>query len=286
MADSLFYTGFSVPLLDYLVKTVILDHGFQINTHTHPVLLYSCMALANGVYLVSHNLYRGLSRGAVYGNFFRSILSIPIAVGLNAAAGGILRLYGVPGIDGILQKWAAIISKAASDLVAGLIEGTADRTHNIQMRYRDYRNRFALLLDTYARLELLFPEAGVLEILGAPEKFMHSSRPEARDLKRLVIVCALDLLYFWMYQPRARSALRSLLAELSGDEKQIVLRLQFILLRQRTISRLFIDGILGKDFSRALSFYLDRYPEYLRTLSEGADVQIPEEWKNATPPGR
>jgi len=281
ISDSLFFTGFSVPLLEILVKTVILDRGFGVNTANHPVLLYAFMALANGVYLVSHNLYRGLPRAAVYGNFFRSILSIPIAVGINAAAGGTLRLAGVSGIDDVLQRWAAIISKAASDLVAGVIEGAADRAQNISMRYRDYRNRLALLFDTYTKLELLFPETPVMEIITSPERFMHSDTPGARDLKRLIIVCALDMLYFWMYQPRAHSAFRSLLDELSDDERQILVRSQFILLRRRSISRMVIDGILGGDFARALAFYLDRTPEYLRMLSRRRDVEIPAEWKNA-----
>ena len=188
-------------------------------------------------------------------------------------------------IDQILQKWAAIISKAASDLVAGFIEGMADRYQNIQMRQRDYRNRFSLMFNSYAGLELLFPDAKVLEVLESPEKFMHSNHPRARDMERRIIVCALDLLYFWMYQPRARSALRALLKDLSTEEKQILLRSQFILLRQRTISLLLVDGILGRNFSRALAFYLDRYPNYLRTLTKMREVEIPTEWAEAAPAG-
>ena len=84
IADSLLFTGFSVPLLDFLAKTVILDNVFNINTTTQPVALYTFMALTNGVYLSSHNAFRGLPRGAVVGNFFRSILSIPIAILFNS----------------------------------------------------------------------------------------------------------------------------------------------------------------------------------------------------------
>jgi len=94
ITDSLLFTGFSVPLLDYVVKTLILDHGFGITTVTHPVLLYAFLALANGIYLSSHNLFRGLPKGAVYGNFFRSIISIPVAIGLNMAVGSALISWG------------------------------------------------------------------------------------------------------------------------------------------------------------------------------------------------
>jgi hypothetical protein len=95
ITDSLMYTGFSVPLLDYLVKTVILDRGFGITTATHPLLLYTFMVVANGIYLSSHNILRGLPQAAVYGNFFRSIVSIPVALLINLAAGSVLSVVGV-----------------------------------------------------------------------------------------------------------------------------------------------------------------------------------------------
>jgi len=43
---------------------------------------------------------------------------------------------------------------------------------------------------------------------------------------------------------------------------------------------MFIDGILGNDFPRPLSFYLERYPEYLeriKTLVFGRDGGEPSE---------
>ncbi len=133
LTDSLLFTGFSVPLLDYLVKTVFLDRMFGITTATNPTILYSVMAIANGIYLSSHNVFRGLPKGAILGNLFRSILSIPLAIAFNAAIGGILFEEGIPSISDVLQKWAAVISKSASDCVAGIIEGLADRYENIRV---------------------------------------------------------------------------------------------------------------------------------------------------------
>ena len=95
LTDSLLYTGFSVPLLDYLVKTVILDRGCGITTATHPYTLYTVMALANGVYLSSHNALRGFPRAVIAGNFFRSVLSIPIAIAFNSVAAAVLTAAGV-----------------------------------------------------------------------------------------------------------------------------------------------------------------------------------------------
>ena len=268
IADSLLFTGFSVPLLDYLTKTVVLERMFGITIATQPTLLYTFMAIVNGLYLSSHNAFRGLPRGAVLGNFFRSALSIPIAVALNFTAGWLLSAAGAVVVTEILQKWAAIISKSASDLVAGLIEGTADRFKNIRMRSREYKKKLTELLAIYAQLELLFPEANTYELLEDPRKFRRKASIEARDLEKIIIIHALDLLYFWMYQPRARGALKQLLNTINEEERHVLITSQFTLLRQRDISQLFIDGILGNDFARALSFYLSRYPEYLEDMKK------------------
>jgi len=266
VADSLLFTGFSVPLLDYLVKTVILDRMFNITTATHPAILYSMIALANGIYLSSHNAFRGLPKGAIYGNFFRSVLSIPIAVAINYAAESMLLSCGVMGAAGALQKWAAIISKTASDIMAGIIEGSADRYNNIQLRFREYRKKLSDLLDIYAQLELLFPDSRPLQVLNHPQEVRNRANTEAQDLEKIICIHALDELYFWMYQPRARSALHQLLNSITEEERHIWVTSQFTLQRQREISQMFIDGILGHDFARALSFYLSRYSEYLESM--------------------
>jgi hypothetical protein len=266
ITDSLLFTGFSVPLLDYLVKTVILDRGFGITTQTSPVLLYTFMALANGIYLSGHNIFRGLPKGAVYGNFFRSILSIPVAILLNAGIGGILTMSQTAGVNDILQKWAAIISKAASDFVAGFIEGTADRYKNIRMRLREYKNKFRDLLEIYAQLELLYPDVESFKILDRTSGVNRKANAEARDLEKIVMIHAMDMLYFWMYQPRSRVAFPQFLRTLSEDERHILVSSQFTLQRHREISQMFIDGILGINFPRPLSFYLSSYEEYLEQI--------------------
>ena len=266
IADSLLFTGFSVPLLDYLVKTVLLDRLFGVTTTTNPVLLYAIMGLVNGIYLSSHNAFRGLPKGAVFGNLFRSILSIPVAIGINVAIGGLLSLAGFAGVENILQKWAAVISKAASDFVAGIIEGAADRYQNIQVRLRDYKLKLAQLFEAYTELEVRFPESEVTELLKTPEKFGDIRNEEVRDLQKIITVNGLDLLYFWMYQPRAREALTAQLKKLSPLERDIFLASQTVLRKQREITLLFADGLVGEKFSKALSFYLDHSKNYLAAI--------------------
>ncbi len=264
--DSLLFTGFSVPLLDYLVKTVFLNRMFGVTTATNPALLYTVIALTNGVYISSHNIFRGFQHGAIVGNFFRNVLSIPLALAFNSLIGVILFEAGATGINDVLNKWAAVISKAASDCVAGVIEGLADRYENIRIRTIDYNAKLGQLFDAYAQLEVLFPETDVLSMLESPKKLINTLSAEAQDLERVIIINALDLLYFWMYQPRARSVLQDRIQRMSEEERQIFIRSQYILQRQREISKLFLDGIIGRNFSPGLAFYLNRHEEYLESL--------------------
>ncbi len=268
LTDSLLFTGFSVPLLDYLVKNLALHQGLGVTTASHPMLLYAVMALVNGVYLTSHNLFRGLPKEAAFANFFRSVLSIPVAYGFNEMIGGTMVLAGVVQVDVLLQSWAAVISKTASDCVAGVIEGSVDRAKNIRERMNDYRQKLRQFLDVYARVEMLFPESEVLDLLQRPEDWYHSEDEETRELIKILIVNSLDLLYFWMYQPRAHTAFRNFLQDMSEDERHVLIKAQSILKMEREISQMFIDGILGRNFSNPLAFYLNRSGEYLRAVEK------------------
>jgi hypothetical protein len=262
-----------VPLLDYLVKTVLLDQGFGVTTATNPVLLYTVMGLANGIYISSHNIIRGLPRGAAVGNFFRSILAIPMAILLNTLIGAILGVFGVVDVSGALQKWAAIISKFASDCVAAVIEGVADRQTNIQARLSAYKTKISQLFKVFSRLDLLFPEEDVLEMLHHPKSMMRTLSSEAAELEKVTIVNALDLMYFWMYQPRARKALAAMTEDMSQEEWLIFFRSQLVLKRHKEIAQVFVDGLVGKYFSRALSFYLDQSEQYLLDLQKLGEVR-------------
>lgn len=263
LAESLMFTGFSVPLLDYLIKTLLLDRAMGINTATSPALLYAAIALANGLYISTHNLLRELPREAVVGNFFRSLLAIPLAIGLSAALVPTLSFVGVTDPLTELQAWAAVITKLASDLVAGVIEGLADRRHNIRQRLADYGTKLRDFFEAFNRLELLLPGTDVLALLHSPKELLRTVREEAAGLEKTLILHTLDLLYFWMYQPRARTALRRVLRSLSADERHVVLHAGRLLTREREISGFLLHGAAGERFGRALAFYLSYAPAYM-----------------------
>jgi hypothetical protein len=74
------------------------------------------------------------------------------------------------------------------------------------------------------------------------------------------------MLFFWMRQPRARPAFLRLLAAASPEERQIIIRTQFLLERQRKIGQMLLDGLVGKQFSAPLAFYLDKSKGYLEDM--------------------
>ena len=102
----------------------------------------------------------------------------------------------------------------------------------------------------------------------APRNFTRLTSTEARSLQVESIINALDLMYFWLYQPCAQQTLTSILRTMTREERVIVARSQGILSRVREVSQLFVDGLLGRNFARALSFYLDSYENYILTLNK------------------
>ena len=73
-------------------------------------------------------------------------------------------------------------------------------------------------------------------------------------------------MYFWLYQPRSRKALADIVQDMSEEEWLIFYRSQLVLKRHKEISQVFVDGLVGKHFSRALSFYLDQSDQYLEDM--------------------
>jgi hypothetical protein len=159
-----------------------------------------------------------------------------------------------------------VISKLASDTVAAVIEGLADRFDNLRMRARDYAAKLPQLFEAYARLELLFPEEDVLSLPASPALTIDAAGSEAKDLEKIMIINALDLMYFWMYQPRAQNILQDRIRKLSIEERKILLRSQFILRRRHDIEQMIQDGLIGRNYERALAFYQEHHQEYLSAM--------------------
>lgn len=264
--DSLMYTGISVVLLELIVRNYILQNTFNITSLTAPLLTFSVISILNGGYIVFHNIIRGLQTEAIVGNFFRSFFSIPIALIYNNIFTAILLTSNIQNLDVILLSSSAILSKVASDTVAAIIEGLADKRSNIWFRRWDYKMATQKMYANYSKLELAFPEKSVLNMLNDPQKTLDLLKEQNPNLYTSIILNALDFMYFYYYQPRALSTLKDIIHNLSDMERLSWLRVQYVLKCQKDISQLFVDGVVSENFSRALSFYLDKHEQYIKEL--------------------
>ena len=273
LCDSLLFTGLSVPILELGLRTLILDRGLGLNSLNAPLWVFSAMSLANGVYIAAHNYFRSLPRAAVVGNLFRSLLAIPVSLAYNNLALTVCALAGWP--TALLPSLASILAKLASDTVAGVIEGLADKAEFSSRRHWDYQNKLAGLFDNFSALEMELPEQDALETLRRLADPRAEGAPQISELEKNLIVNALDLMYFWYYQPRARSVLARHIEEMSPEEKDIFSGCQRLLSRVRLISQMLMDGLAGPDFSRSLAFYLSKYKDYLAEMSELTGLAAP-----------
>ena len=267
LCDSLMYTGISVLLLEVLVRVLFLEKYCGVSVAEHPTTVYTVLNIVNGFYICAHNVYRGFPRAAAIGNMFRSALAIPVSSLYNVLFLQALLMGGVSDPLFYLIPSAAIISKLASDTVAAIIEGYADSQNNMRMRRWDYRSKLNQVYACYTRLELLFPEEDVLIQLARPGGLGERTDAEARRVERALIINALDLMYFWFYQPRAQHAFAAIVRHMPQADRTVLARSQLILVREKEISQLFVDGLVGRNFSRPLAFYLARRQEYLRAMT-------------------
>ena len=278
ICDSLMYTGISVLLLEVIMRVLVLEKTFGLSVADHPIAVFCVLNLVNGLYLFSHNMYRGFPRQAAIGNIFRSMLAIPVSALYNATLYHFLLLVlGIPDPLVYLVPSATVISKMASDTVAAIIEGYADSQVNLRMRRWDYESTIKRIFDCYTQLELLFPREDALICLARPGGLRGRGGEEAQRLERILIICALDLMYFWFYQPRAQEAFRHKVRSMAEADRAVLLSAQLVLMREREVSQFLVDGLLGRNFSKPLAFFLDRRKEYLRLMARICILSKPRE---------
>lgn len=269
VSESLFYSGVSVPLLELVVRVILLQHFLGLTADTHPFLVFLAMAAVNGLYIACHTIYRGLPRKSAYINAFRNILAIPLVMVYNNALDGILILAGFSAVEvgSIISSMAAVVSKTASDTMGGMIGGYFDRKNMMRLRFNDYNSKLRKLSSCQIRLELLFPYEDSFHMLMRPEKLLNSSDKAVHELAKELAVHALDLMYFWYYQPLAMLAARRILRRRQPQERFSFVCFQSILEQHAELSQLILSGLMGRKFRWALSFYLENSTRYLAEIN-------------------
>jgi len=146
VSRSLFWTGFSVPILGFVKQRFDLMWPWVNTGFLFDGVKFFFISFSNGLYLAAHNTLRGFDRKVVKANFFRSVIAWPFAT-VFAPVGSLL------GIPSIVQ------AKIWSDFVAGFIEGSDKYLKVLRLRRRDLaeivpqvfsedeEDRFTALLD-------------------------------------------------------------------------------------------------------------------------------------------
>lgn len=270
MADSLLYTGISVPLLEVVVRLWLLQDLLGITVQNNAFLVYTVIAFVNSFYISGHNIYRGLQKEAIIGNFFRSALSIPLSMLMGEGLLWFFEFMQMPEPVMLLQNCAAIVSKCSSDLIAALIEGFADRNSYVRMRQSDYDSKLNQIYSSLARQELIFPHHDLEDMLRTPAVYWHELHSKDAAAARQVAAHLLDMMYMWYYQPRAREVFWRKLCAAPPEERTAILSMHGLLTLEREMSTLILDGLLGREFARALAFYLQKNRNYVRELRREA----------------
>lgn len=268
LCDSLMYTGISVLLLEVMVRVWLLEDGFGLTVENDSTLVFTVLNIINGFYICAHNIIRGFPKEAAIGNLFRSALAIPVSSFYNILMFNGLLLIGIVDPEIYLIPSAAIVSKMASDTVAAIIEGYADSKVNLRMRRWDYSSKISNVFLCYTKLELLFPQEDALIKLRSPGGLNGKGGTRGRELEKAFIINALDLMYFWYFQPRAQEAFKKILPTMPNADKHVLLLAQLVLMRERDISQMLVDGLLGRNFSSALAFFLSKHKSYLKIMAK------------------
>lgn len=268
LCDSLMYTGISVLLLEVMVRVWLLEDGFGLTVENDSTIVFAVLNIVNGFYICAHNVFRGFPKEAAIGNFFRSGLAIPVSSLYDYLLFQLLLVLGIANPEIYLVPSAAVISKMASDTVAAIIEGYADSQVNLRMRRWDYKSKIANVFACYTRLELLFPQEDALIKMARQGGLKGHGGARGRELEKAFIINALDLMYFWYYQPRAQDAFKKMIINMPDADKNVLARAQLVLIREREISQMLVDGLLGRNFSSALAFFLDKHRQYLHIITK------------------
>lgn len=268
ISDSLFFTGISVPLIDSFAKTWLLQEKLGMTIATNPIIVYTVMSIVNGFYISFHNVLRGLPKSDAIANFFRSVIAIPFAFFLNSIFGSAMLIFGIalPEINDMLQKFASIISKLASDILGGIIEGLSTRKKNISLRKLDYRRKFYQMQRTCTHLEFLFPTVDIVKALKKPELVVERLKAENPRVLKSLVFDALDFFYFWLFQPHARTVLIPMLKKMHKRSRNLFLNYQNILSCRQIVTEILAKNADSINFKLVYRLYLEHISSYLNTV--------------------
>jgi hypothetical protein len=170
VAQSLFWTGFSVPIMAFVKSLFDQAWPLAMGAAAGTGLAFNAakfffIAISNGLYIASHNALRGFDRRLIRVNLFRNIISWPFAMAFAPLGDAI-------GLPSIVQ------SKIWSDIVAGFIEGGQKYFKALRLRERDVEE----IVPRVIRGKREERAAAVLDLL-----YIFREEPRARTSLRAIL---------------------------------------------------------------------------------------------------
>ena len=262
---SLMFNGLSVVLLEPILRCRVLEQGMGLTALDSPVTVYTSLGLACGLFKMATHAFRGFSVRSLLTDAACTMISIPLALVFHVLFTSLFASTGY-GAAAIVPLTVFVV-KLASDTAISVVDGLADRERNLRLRSRDCRKRLDAALSLYSRLEAMFPERNVLNMLSRPADLLKKLETLDPQFRLDIIINALDLMYFWFYQPRASHAIRQRMRRYSKSERLVILRMQEVLKLEKQVSQLLVHGLVGENFAAPLSFYVAHNQEYLHEMT-------------------
>ena len=259
------YSGPSALLLEPFLRVMILERGFGCTSVSNPIATYATLTFAYGLYKAFSHLLRGFPVKTLLIDLLLTPLAIPVVLLCHAAA---TEFLGVFGSLELLPCLAVFITKVGCDTLIGLGIGIADKESNLRRRMADYHVLLHDMLGLHSRITSIFPEADIRSLLADPEKLKKLLDDRAPDIWQEMAINALDLMHIWFYQPRANYAVMRHIRRLTLEEKLVFLNMQQVLCLEKQISQMLVNGLVGRNFAGALSFYLSHNDEYLCSMEK------------------
>ncbi len=259
------FNGLTVVFLEPILRWKVLHMGMGWNIMTAPIGTYVVLGLGCGLFKLGTHMLQGFSKRSLCIDVVCTVLSLPLILFFHLLLLWGAALLGFSATD--LIPFTVFVVKLASDFSVGIAEGIFDRDRNLRLRMTDYRSRLKNALTLYSRLEAMFPEKNVLNMLSHPADLLKTLEKRDPQLRLDLVINALDLMYFWFYQPRANYALLHHLHRFSKSEKLVLLRMQEVLRLEKLVSQLLIHGLVGENFAGPLSFYVANCQDYLHQMT-------------------
>ncbi len=165
VAQSLFWTGLSVPILGFVKSGFDALWPWSHSDFLYYFINFFFISFVNGLYLVAHNTLRGFDKSVIRANFFRNVIAWPLAT-VFAPVGNLL------SIPVIVQ------SKIWGDVVGGFIEGGNKYRKVLRQRQKVLEEIIPAIVHSKGNMQYI----AMLDLL-----YLFSQEPRAKSTIKAVL---------------------------------------------------------------------------------------------------